>query len=250
MRNELSICICTVPGREDQLNALLAYLDVQTSMFPPGTVEIRVYTGDDPQYTKQNRFQREATGRYLCSIDDDDMVALTYIRDILELTPQNPDVITFDLAQTQDGLLRRHWSFRLGAKDRTVMPDGSWLMAPNQLTPVRADIAKDVPWFALPRASDQCHSQMVLLTGMLRYELRISRVMYNYRWDPAVTAQQTQDKHQRLQALKPLVKYVWRTPGGTYLTSEAKAGEACGQDLTVEGYISPEWAFLGETDLR
>ena len=92
---KLSILILSIPSRIDQLQKLVAKLENQ---FDDDSVEI-VSLVDNKSfhiYEKRNELLKMARGKYICFLDDDDMIADTYIPSILHVIDNEiPDVICF-----------------------------------------------------------------------------------------------------------------------------------------------------------
>jgi hypothetical protein len=97
----LSILIPTLHKRQRLLKLLLAELNKQRT----DEIEILTYPDDGMITTgrKRNDLVAKAQGLYVVHIDDDDMIAPTYIADILEAAKQNPDCITFNGWMETDG---------------------------------------------------------------------------------------------------------------------------------------------------
>jgi glycosyltransferase involved in cell wall biosynthesis len=100
---ELSILICTLSERKNIfLNKLLSNIGTQIEN---KNVEIVILT-DDAQMrigAKRNLALDSANGKYVCFIDDDDIVSDDYIDSILEKTKEDSDVIVFNGFVTTDG---------------------------------------------------------------------------------------------------------------------------------------------------
>jgi glycosyltransferase involved in cell wall biosynthesis len=92
---ELSILICTIPGREAKLQKLWDHIHGQIlDGFPVEVLTLK----DNKKRTigaKRNALLQAAQGRYVAFVDDDDWVADEYIRDLLEAATHRPDVIVF-----------------------------------------------------------------------------------------------------------------------------------------------------------
>jgi len=99
----LSILICTLEERETEfLNRILSILQPQIQ---DRSVEIIILTdnGEIPIGTKRNMSLDIANGKYVCFIDDDDIVSDKYVELVLSKIEDNSDVIVFSSIVTTNG---------------------------------------------------------------------------------------------------------------------------------------------------
>src|SRR5690242_9576511 len=140
MRKKLSICICTLPKRIDSFAKLTYELRSQLMLAGETKWDIEVVCNDtDKSMTvgkKRNALVQEATGSYVCFIDDDDEIASTYVKDILEALESNPDAVGFGGYMTTDGRHRKSFeiSMRHGYEDRD-----KYYRYINHLSPVKRE---------------------------------------------------------------------------------------------------------------
>ncbi len=186
---QLSILICGTTERIGYLARLLTRLDRQVARFGRDIeVLISVDGGEKSIGGKRNELLAQAGAPYLCFIDDDDLVAPTYIEDILAALDQTPDadcvalegIITFDGAHPQrfvNSLAYTTWH----------EADGVFYRCPNHLNTVKTTIARQVPFQAISYGEDRDWS--FRLRPLLHIEAPIFRTMYYYehRTKPAVT---------------------------------------------------------------
>lgn len=101
---DLSILICTLDERKDTFLARLK--DKLEPQIKRKNVEL-VILSDNAEISigaKRNTAMSMAKGKYLCFIDDDDMISYDYVELILnEINNWQPDVIVFDALITFDG---------------------------------------------------------------------------------------------------------------------------------------------------
>jgi len=102
---DLSIIICSLTERRNEfLDRLLLQIEKQT--LGRDNVEIIVLTDNAkrPIGTKRNDGLAIAQGKYVCFVDDDDMVSDDYVVSILEeIRNWHPDVIVFDAVISFNG---------------------------------------------------------------------------------------------------------------------------------------------------
>jgi len=104
----LSILICTLEERKIEfLNRILSILKPQINK---KDVEIVILTdnGEIPIGTKRNMSLDYASGKYVCFIDDDDIVSDGYVDLVLSKSKEDSDVIVFTSIVTTNG-----WDIKL-----------------------------------------------------------------------------------------------------------------------------------------
>ena len=105
---KLSILICTLEERKTEfLNKLLSILKPQIQN---KDVEIVILTdnGEIPIGTKRNLSLNSANGKYVCFIDDDDIISDGYVDLVLLKSNEDSDVIVFNAIVTTNG-----WDIKL-----------------------------------------------------------------------------------------------------------------------------------------
>jgi len=180
----LSVCIATLPERSAQFNALVAFLRSQgpfelvSDASPRGTLSVGA---------KRQAMNERATGDYIVHLDDDDWVSDTYIPDILNGIADGPDCIgSYELVQ---GLAphpqiaiwthrAQHWE-----TDRTGRRYGAtYIRTPGHKTPIRADIARAIPYADMGFGEDEDYSKRLKASGLIKTEAFIPKVMQHYRY--------------------------------------------------------------------
>lgn len=159
-----------------------------------------LYFEDDGQQTsgaKRNALLAEARGDYVAFVDDDDWIEPEYVAAILEATTQRQDVVSFWVrrvgtdrpAEVERFSIRHHDNEAIG-RIRGVRHLG---MQANHLCAWRRTLAlrvcfppilgycDDVFWY-------RCMAQFA------RHEVHIERVLYEYRWNAAETANQSAER--------------------------------------------------------
>lgn len=148
----LSICIASLGRRVAMLEALLTELASQ-DRFGECEVLIDLDSGARLLADKRERMKLAAAGTYVCSIDDDDLVSHSYLPAILGALDGAPGV---DCVLIRGKCLDGHeFDYRLGGRDGewTQFPKTVW-HTPNHLCPVRAELARRVPFQRLTRGED------------------------------------------------------------------------------------------------
>ena len=174
----LSILICTLPNRIGYLSQLLQVLT------PQGTNEVEVLVeydnGSMPTGTKRNLLLKRSKGKYVVFIDDDDMVASTYIGDILKAAESNPDAIVFNGIMTTNGVEERKWYI---SKDYGYeAKDGAYYRYPNHIVPIRREIAMAFPFMDIRIGEDYAWATAIHNAGLIKTEVKIEKELYHYQF--------------------------------------------------------------------
>lgn len=180
-----SIMIPTIPSREKSLDELLERLRPQTQGKP---VEIQVLK-DDMEMTiaekRQMGFQ-VAKGRYVAFIDDDDMIEATYVDDILEALKSEPDLVVFDMKITgYPGPNLTKIGVEFG-EDRNA-PEAYYRL-PTYLMVWRRELAVQVPFQNVWDEDSNWAKRIAPLVDSKK-QIRIPKILYHYRFNPATTTQ-------------------------------------------------------------
>jgi glycosyltransferase involved in cell wall biosynthesis len=102
MQIQLTVAICSIPSRADQLSALVKHLEKQAEGKP---VEILAILDNKTIKIgkKRNSLVELASGKYVAFVDDDDWVTDDYVDSILEKVHEDNDVILFQQLRFEDG---------------------------------------------------------------------------------------------------------------------------------------------------
>lgn len=175
--------VTLVRHRIDRLTGLLAALASQARGQP---VEVLVLLDNRQRSTgaKQNALIRQARGRYVTIVDDDDAVAETYVDDLLRALRDHPGVgcVVFDVAFYRFGRLEK--IFRYGQEYGWLETDTYIFREPCPLMCWRRDILLRYPF------PDQSVNEDAawIAAGPWKHEpvtqARIPRVLYEYRAEP------------------------------------------------------------------
>jgi glycosyltransferase involved in cell wall biosynthesis len=176
----LSILIPTMPKRSGLLKRLLAHLAPQRT----SEVEILTYSDDGRVTTgrKRNDLMKQAQGEYIVYLDDDDMVADTYIPDILNAAKSKPDCITFRGWMETDGANRKEFRLSINYPYTAVWENGNevYLRYPNHITPIKRSIALQVPFPNVTMGEDYAWATEIHKRKLLTTEVHINKPLYFY----------------------------------------------------------------------
>lgn len=188
---KLTICICTIPGREDGLKALNAELARQVKEAgAEGAVEI-MYLGDNrhvPLGLKRQRMVEMASGDYICFIDDDDDISHLYVRSILKAAELDVDVITFDAIVT--GVVagvayKARFDLRIDSNyDDHV--EKIYYRIPNHLCPIKRECYRNIKYPSIKWGEDTAIAPAVKLACSSYAHINDS--LYHYKYNVSESA--------------------------------------------------------------
>ena len=183
---KLSILIPTTEDRKPFLKRLMDNLAPQVADYFPF---IEVLQNDSPKPvsigTKRNELLQRAKGKYVCFIDDDDLVAGNYINLLMEGITKDVDCCSLKGIITEDGnnpLIFEHalkykvWLTNATSKEGEVRYERN----PNHLNCIRASIAKQFSFPEKNQGEDHDWSTQVHKSGLIKSEHYIDQVIYYY----------------------------------------------------------------------
>jgi len=177
----LSIITATIPEREGLMSRLYREIGQQRA---GRSVDHVIVGGDGTVGRKINTGMRRAEGRYVCVVDDDDLVSPDYIDQLLRAIhlDMNPDVVTFGI----DRPGKVPWWLRANIKE-----EDDRVGLANHLCAWKREIALAAP--CLPRN----YGWDVVWYWSLRVgfpnlnEFHIPKLLYQYNYDPDRTRAQS-----------------------------------------------------------
>lgn len=161
----LSLCVCTVPARRQQLQHLLDDLYGQIARDAPRQVEILV---DDRKAVtigeKRQALLERAKGHFIAFIDDDDGVAVDYVARVVEALKSMPDADCASLvgAMTTNGFGSERFEHSLKYDTWETRRTGESVLhvrTPNHLSAVRRELALRVGFVSKNHGEDHDYSQ-------------------------------------------------------------------------------------------
>ena len=182
---KLSILICSLEKRKEQLAELLAELNLQiTSCDATAIVEV-ITEVDSKQITtgaKRNNLLNKAQGKYICFIDDDDHISNDYLRLILEATESDADCIATTGIYSING--GHHVKWRLSKdfidedKFDSQIKEIVFFRRANHLSPVKRELALQAMFPDQSNREDREYSSR--LNPFLKTEVKIEKSIYHY----------------------------------------------------------------------
>jgi glycosyltransferase involved in cell wall biosynthesis len=190
----LSILIVTLKDREEQFEELHTHLmkQIEENNFQD-EVEIVVFQ-DDYEYLvgmKRNVLLEEATGLFTVFVDDDDLVPDDYVKTIVDIIKNNPDIdcIGFKGLLVSEDLGNKEFIHSVKYKEYSK-DEKYYYRPPLHINPIKTEIAKQFKFPVLNRGEDFDWAIQILRSGQLHNEVFIDKIMYYYRFEWAKTAAQ------------------------------------------------------------
>jgi hypothetical protein len=179
----LSVLIATMPSRRQQFERMHAELRRQIVLNDMVHYVEVVAESDDGTLAigaKRNIMVEKATGRFVCHVDDDDAVAIDFIRTlVMACRPLDVDCVTYDTYSWKLAP-RPHWRrthYELRYKDYTGW-NGEYQRPPGWRCAIRHDIALGFPFPDWRNREDTQQCLDMARAGALKSERHIDRVLY------------------------------------------------------------------------
>lgn len=190
MKPILSILIPTIPGRKEMFHKLVHELDQQCGILAEahptlGFVSLH-FEGGQPFLNgglsigkKRQALVKEAIGKYLCFLDDDENIAPNYVETLVRLCQHNADVVTFRNLTTTD----HYWtivdmSLNYKVNDQ-ASPNFITRRRPWHICPVKSEFAKLYPFEDINYGED--YDWMSKVLTHCTTEVHTDAVLHMYR---------------------------------------------------------------------
>lgn len=129
-------------------------------------------------------------GKYICFVDDDDLVPENYVADLLEAARYGADCIVFDMDYYKDEKYAGKVRFDIAQSRNQRSGNGfSWMV--NHLCPVRREIAIKANFPDTNLREDFEYAERI--RPMLHSQHRIDKTLYTYRFN----SNKTETRRQR-----------------------------------------------------
>lgn len=174
---KLSILICTLANRQEMLSLLLEILIPQMT----GETEILMCedNGEISVGLKRQKLIQEASGYYVCFVDDDDMVTKDYIPKILTALQTNPDTCGVEGIMTTDGKDPKKFIHSM-RYDHWYEENNIYYRGPHHINPTRKDLVLKTGYNDLRFAED--HDFAKRIYDLLNSEVYIDGPIIEYRY--------------------------------------------------------------------
>jgi glycosyltransferase involved in cell wall biosynthesis len=175
MSKALSILIASTRNREHMFNNLMRFLKVQK------TSEIEVLAsidnGEKTIGTKRNELLKASVGKYVCLVDDDDMISPYFVNMIVNATKNNSDCIGIKGIITLKNTEPRLFIHTIKCKD-WYEDNNVYYRNPNHLNPIKREIALDTMFPDISNQEDRMFSHWI--QPKLKTETFIETPLYYY----------------------------------------------------------------------
>lgn len=180
----LSILICSLNSRSEQLKTLTRHLEKQINGRFESDIEI-ITEIDNKEITtghKRNNLVNKAVGKYIVFIDDDDWVADYYVENMVWACLSDCDCIAINGNMTTDGGKEIKWRLSKDNSNVTIKENGVdlYLRKTNHITAVKREYAIKSPFPHKSNAEDKGYSDSI--NKYLKTEFKLEMPMYTYRF--------------------------------------------------------------------
>lgn len=172
----LSILILSMESRKDSLNRLLRILSPQLT----DNIEILINIDDGKKTIglKRQELLEKSKGKYVCYVDDDDVVSDDYVKILSAACKRNPDCIGIRGLYYENGIPRGEF---INSINNSKWEDKSklFLRTPNHLNPIKYEIAIK-EGFNIDKSFGEDHEYSTGVKNMIHSEVYVPDVLYKY----------------------------------------------------------------------
>jgi len=180
----LSVLVCSMHKRAGLLRQLLKVLAPQCEGHPV-EVLLDIDNGEASIGQKRQRLLERARGTFVASVDDDDLVSPTYVRDIIAAVRATPDATHCSLVGDYLVNGRKQGVFEHSNKYREWVTIGNrYLRPPNHLNAVRRDLAVQAGFTSVNFGEDKAFSMRLVELDLMKREAKVARPLYIYKFTP------------------------------------------------------------------
>lgn len=181
---ELSILILTLPTRIDSYSNLIRTLNqqvIENNLLDKVQILSLCDTKEISVGEKRNILLNKSIGRYVCFIDDDDLIATDYLIKIISAISSNSDVITFCGDYVENG---QTTPFSISTIHRgNYNHPNLFYRLPNHLCPVKREIAVSCLFTDKNYGEDSDYAERI--NQHIKNEFHIQDKLYFYMYDGA-----------------------------------------------------------------
>ena len=183
---DLSVLILTLPTRIDSYARLIKSLNIQVIQNNlMGRVQILSLcdTKEISVGEKRNILLNKSCGRYVCFIDDDDVVAPDYLIKLINAISSNSDVITFCGDYVENAVVTP-FSISMVHRGNFNHPNIFYRL-PNHLCPVKRKIALSCQFTDKNYGEDSDYAERI--NKYIKNEFHIQDKLYFYMYNSATS---------------------------------------------------------------
>lgn len=184
IKPRLSVLIPTMDKRKALFDSLAAALLKQVHALS-ASMQVEIIKNSQPGTigAKRNLLLDNATGEYVCFIDDDDTISEHYLERILQAIKQDADCVALTGKYFVNGKYDRPFYHSLRHNKYHEDAEG-YYRYPNHLNPIKASIAKQFRFAEKNHGEDTEWATAIHNAGALKSEAIVPEVLYYYRFVP------------------------------------------------------------------
>jgi glycosyltransferase involved in cell wall biosynthesis len=179
---ELSILILTLPTRIDSYARLIKSLNqqvIENHLINRVQILSICDTKELSVGEKRNILLNKSCGRYVCFIDDDDVIAPNYLSKIISALSSNADVVTF-CGEYIENSTTTEFSISMVHRGNFNHPNMFYRL-PNHLCPVKREIALSCQFTDKNYGEDSDYAERI--NNYIKNEYHIQDKLYFYMYD-------------------------------------------------------------------
>jgi glycosyltransferase involved in cell wall biosynthesis len=179
---DLSILILTLPTRIDSYATLIKSLNqqvIENNLINRVQILTLCDTKEISVGEKRNILLNKSCGRYVCFIDDDDVIAPNYLIKIISALSSNADVVTF-CGDYMENSIRTEFSISMVHRGNFNHPNMFYRL-PNHLCPVKREIALSCQFTDKNYGEDSDYADKI--NQYIKNEFHIQDKLYFYMYD-------------------------------------------------------------------
>jgi glycosyltransferase involved in cell wall biosynthesis len=183
---DLSILILTLPTRIDSYATLIKTLNQQVidnNLINRVQIMSLCDTKEISVGEKRNILLNQSCGRYVCFIDDDDLIAPDYVIKLMNAIQSNSDVITF-CGDYVENTIRTPFSISMIHRGNYNEPNMFYRL-PNHLCPVKREIALSSMFSDKNFGEDSDYAERI--NNHIKNEFHIQDKLYFYMYNESTS---------------------------------------------------------------
>lgn len=179
---QLSILIPSLSTRRAYLNRLLNVLSPQITLGVECLVAIDA--GDKGRGPKRNDLMRQASGKYVVFVDDDDLVTDDYVQQLMCGIEKDVDVVSIRGKQFRDGILWREFMDRPDQRFNQVVVDGVLTLTYGvmHLDAIKREIAIQFEFPDIKFGEDRRWGTAIEQSELVKTWHQVSKPIYLYEY--------------------------------------------------------------------
>jgi len=183
---DLSILILTLPTRIDSYATLIKTLNQQVidnNLINRVQIMSLCDTKEISVGEKRNILLNQSCGRYVCFIDDDDLIAPDYVIKLMNAIQSNSDVITF-CGDYVENTIRTPFSISMIHRGN-YNEQNMFYRLPNHLCPVKREIALNSMFTDKNFGEDSDYAERI--NSFIKNEYHIQEKLYFYMYNESTS---------------------------------------------------------------